>query len=301
MLSNFDNDVVNKKIAITGANGFIGKHLVTLFKKNDWQVICLMRETNYDLAKDVDDKRLVNCKAVIHCAYTKNSTLVTDANKINYLGTLNLLQAAEAANVENFVYLSSMSAHEKATSDYGRSKLQIESLFNLNKHLVIRPGLVLGAGGFFEKIKHFIANHKLIPLIGGGYQPIQTVNVAELCAAIYELIVNKKSGLFIVAEDAGPNLRDVYVEISKYTTGKKIFFYIPAWPIKFIFKILDILHALKMIKIVEAIIKYIPFDDENLRGLEQLRAFSTKNLDNNISFKISDYKKNIANLFSAPN
>jgi NADH dehydrogenase len=61
----------SKRIAVTGATGFVGRHVVQRLESAGHEVVSLSRRTGTDLAApDLTALRdaLVGCGAVVHCA-----------------------------------------------------------------------------------------------------------------------------------------------------------------------------------------------------------------------------------------
>ena len=278
------------KVAITGASGFIGAKLCEYYANRNWQVIPLSRKSNYQLAGEFPVDSIKGCHLIIHCAHDRSSKFESIEDDVNFVGVKRLLQAADQLGIQQIVYLSSMSAHDKAQSRYGVIKHKIENLFKEanyeDRHLVVKPGLVLGDGGLFKDIHKFIISHQMVPLINGGTQPVQTIAVEELLKAIFELAEKKISGQFILAEDPGPHLRDLYQEISRLAQSNNRFIPVPFFAAHL---------AIKISKLVGI---ELPVDEENLLGLSQLKSFSTDPAKAYLSFHIADYKTSLKRLLS---
>jgi nucleoside-diphosphate-sugar epimerase len=166
-----------KLIALTGATGFIGRHLVGELPRHGFRIRVLLRRPAEvppgasgavigDIAKPrnmADALRGVD--AVIHSAgiaHAMTGRPEDDYRAINTEATLGLARAAERAGVRRFVFLSSIRAqcgpsHEGVlteesvaapTDAYGRSKLAAEEgLAALGLDWVaLRPVLVYGPG-----------------------------------------------------------------------------------------------------------------------------------------------------------
>ncbi len=175
-------------VLITGANGFIGSHLVRKFVEEGHRVYGLVRKTS-DLTLisdmqvslkygDVTDynsieKALHDIDVVVH-----NAGLASDwgslqlFRKINLEGTRNIAEAALKNGVNRIVYMSSTAIHgfdhkspqsehhmKNPVFNYGISKLEAENwILNFGEeHNIevasIRPGNVFGPGDhtFMEK------------------------------------------------------------------------------------------------------------------------------------------------------
>jgi nucleoside-diphosphate-sugar epimerase len=186
-------------VALTGATGFIGQHILRELPKRGYSIRVLLRrpvETSLDCASAVigDLARPQNLSAalrgvtaVVHSAgaahgmtgFPEDDHRVLDAE-----ATLNLARAAQRAGVRRFIFLSSIRAQtgpaatEILTEDrppmptdtYGRLKLEAEhGLSNLDIDWVaLRPVLVYGLGmkGNFATLVRLARSPYPLPLRG---------------------------------------------------------------------------------------------------------------------------------------
>ncbi|MBS9719514.1 NAD-dependent epimerase/dehydratase family protein [Tianweitania sp. BSSL-BM11] len=172
------------KVAVTGANGFIGRHAVPYLAHEGHQIVAGLRATAIVPGAWKDDARIrVVCldgqpgqfepllegvDAVIHLAGLSAVPKTPDADQAlqaaNVDLTAALVGAAESAGVRRFLHLSSIRAVVGSTSSsvitddtppapveaYGRSKLESERVvagFAAPDRLAVslRPPLVIGA------------------------------------------------------------------------------------------------------------------------------------------------------------
>jgi UDP-glucose 4-epimerase len=164
-------------VALTGATGFIGNHLLHALTRRGHRIRVLLRSPaalppNCTNAVIGDLNRPINMAAalagvdtVIHSAGlapTMTGSPDEDFRRLNTAATGNLAQAAQHAGVRRFIYLSSLraqadvSAPDVLTEDlpsnptdaYGRSKLAAEQ--ELARHdldwVALRLALVFGPG-----------------------------------------------------------------------------------------------------------------------------------------------------------
>ena len=112
-------------IIITGANGFIGEHLIHYFFENGWRVKALVRKVPveivrdveyivYDLEKTPDESIFDSVDYLVHCAYLKFDQN-KNADKINIDGTKKLVEFCSKKNIKQ-LFLSYISAHTEAIS-----------------------------------------------------------------------------------------------------------------------------------------------------------------------------------------
>jgi nucleoside-diphosphate-sugar epimerase len=266
-------------VAVTGATGFIGRNLCDRFRRLGWDVRALARGTtaypftepgvrifSCDLPDILDAGALEGAEAIVHCAYTTRHEDLAEARRVNDEGTRRVLEASRAAGVGRFVFLSSQSAHENALSYYGRSKLALEKLVSLDRDLVFRPGLVLGKGnaGLFHRMCATMRRASVIPLFGGGSQPLQTVHIDDLCAAIVGAVANGMAGRFTVAEPEPIAMRRFLEMLASRMGRRPLFVPFPLTP------------ALGALRVIEAMRLPFPVSSENLLGLKQMSAVDTR-------------------------
>ncbi len=262
-------------IAITGANGFLGSALVEHFTAKGWHVVALVREpgnsTNplvtyrqYNLAKPLTSHTLDGVNYVVHTAYVKYGRRGSpDAMDINIHGAKNLLATAKRAKVKKAVFISSMSAHQAATSIYGRQKLAVEKLFLAADGVVLRSGLILGHGGIVRDMAAFMKSKHVVPVIGGGKQPLQIIAVYDLARVVEAALAPKIHGLFTVATPTIYTYKSFYQALAKSLNITVVFI-----PVSY--------HAL-MAAFKSAAVLRLPLNlgEDNLRGLQQLRSADT--------------------------
>ena len=164
-------------IALTGATGFIGRHLLRELPKRGYRVRVLLRRPTEvplesasavigDLARPQNmSEALAGVDVVIHSAgiaHAMSGLPEDDYRLLNTEATIRLAQAAQRAGVRRFVFLSSIRAQcgpvsqhvlteemePQPTDAYGRSKLAAEQgLAGLDLDWVaLRPVLVYGPG-----------------------------------------------------------------------------------------------------------------------------------------------------------
>ena len=154
---------MSKLIAVTGATGFAGRHVIAALLAEGYRVQALVR--NPAMARLTDDVVLVQgdlatpdalellvegADAVIHLAGAITANSAPEYFRVNAQGTLALAESAQRAGVRRFVHVSSLSAREPAISDYGASKREgedaVASLMEALNAIILRPPAVYGPG-----------------------------------------------------------------------------------------------------------------------------------------------------------
>jgi nucleoside-diphosphate-sugar epimerase len=147
------------KLAVTGATGFVGSHLLDVAIAEGNEVIALTRReqapregvawVSGDLHNRSALEQLVDgADAVIHVAGVITGQTPATFERGNVEGTLSMLAAATAGGVRRFVQVSSLAAREPKLSLYGASKREAEELVHSSglDWAIVRPPAVYGPG-----------------------------------------------------------------------------------------------------------------------------------------------------------
>jgi len=201
------------RVAITGATGFVGSHLARALLTRGDRVRALARTPSPGLAEAgaeiipgslADDdalRRLVEGAQVVHhVAGAIAAPSEADFMRINADGTARLAEAARAAGVRRFVYVSSIavsgpSARGKPMDEagparpvtpYGRSKQAGEEAVVASgvSFTIVRPPVVYGPRDK-SVLKIFrLARRGYAPLLGDGLQELNLIFAADLARAL---------------------------------------------------------------------------------------------------------------------
>ena len=144
-------------IALTGATGFVGQAVLDEAARRGTEIRALARRDQApntgvewvrgDLADMGALRELVTgAEAVLHVAGVVNAPHASGFEAGNVTGTLNLVEAAAAAGVPRFVFVSSLAAREPHLSHYGKSKARAEKIVSASglDWTVVRPPAVYG-------------------------------------------------------------------------------------------------------------------------------------------------------------
>jgi dihydroflavonol-4-reductase len=163
---------MSRRVAVTGANGFVGRNVVRHFRAAGWEVRAIVRPgrrctmpdgvelvTAPLVAADLT-RAAVGSEVIVHAAGRIRSATVRQFHDVNVEGTRQVVQAATALGTK-LVHISSQAAAGPGTSErprsedgplrpltaYGRSKLASEEVVKasrLRRWTIVRPALVYG-------------------------------------------------------------------------------------------------------------------------------------------------------------
>jgi UDP-glucose 4-epimerase len=174
------------KVLITGASGFVGRHLVKRCLSDGWQVTALARQFSRVVTPELKNHAIVgmerlgdvsgalrgqdvvvHCAARVHVMKDESGEPMAAFRAVNVAGTLDLARQAAEAGVQRFLYLSSVKVHGESSAPgqpykeedplhpqdaYAKSKCEAEiGLRRIATQtgmavVIIRPPLVYGEG-----------------------------------------------------------------------------------------------------------------------------------------------------------
>ncbi len=195
----------NACVALTGASGFIGGHILRQLLADGCRVKALTRqhalpgdggdavtavqgslESPKALAELVED-----AQAVVHCAGLVAARRGNDFHRVNAVGTTNLVRAAVAsASTTRFILISSLAAREPALSAYAASKLEAEEVLSREgaslSWQVLRPPAVYGPGdrATLDLFRQFSRGLALLPASKGRFSMIYGEDLAAAVLAL---------------------------------------------------------------------------------------------------------------------
>ncbi len=185
-------------LAITGGTGFVGSTLVRLAAAAGWQVRALTRRPQPAqdhvewIAGALDEADslatlLEGADAVIHVAGVTNTPTREGFIAGNIDGTAAMIAAAQAAKVQRFIHVSSLSAREPTLSNYGWSKAEAEKRV-LDSSLgwtIVRPPAIYGPGDKDHLDLFKAARCHVMPLPPAG--SLSTIEVSDLAKCLLKL------------------------------------------------------------------------------------------------------------------
>jgi nucleoside-diphosphate-sugar epimerase len=183
-------------IIITGGRGYIGRalvdralgdgHSVALLGARDPVAgTCAIRWRLGDPVPAEAWQKPVD--VVIHLAHAWHTNDGPESEDINVRGAEILLQAARAAGVKRFVFVSSLSARGDARNRYGRVKYRIEGMLLPSDEVSARVGLVYGGTGqsLWATLRR-LAAFPLLPMVARR-RMVQPIHISDTATGLLAL------------------------------------------------------------------------------------------------------------------
>lgn len=197
-----------RRVAVTGATGFIGRHLVRRLVDAGMAVTALSRRDDPDLSTigavvvkgTLEEPRALvslvqDADVVVHAAGAIRARSPKHFAATNAEATARLASlVADAARKPAFLLISSLAARKPEISAYAASKraaeAALESMVGDLRWTVVRPPAVYGPGDRATLPLFRAMKRGFIPVPGDGRGRLSLIHVDDLADAIFELLSN---------------------------------------------------------------------------------------------------------------
>lgn len=192
-------------LLLTGATGQIGTALLRRLTARGEAVRVLVRDPRRLGAErvrvqialgDLTDppsfrNALRGVTTVVHLAASARDQSRGSIEELNGIATWRLVQAAERAGVEHFVFFSALAASVHDRTRFLRSKALAEEAVRTSglRHTILAPSLVFSPGDPHLTLLERLARLPLVPVPGRGralFQPIWAEDVADCALALLD-------------------------------------------------------------------------------------------------------------------
>jgi uncharacterized protein YbjT (DUF2867 family) len=202
-------------ILVTGANGFVGSHLVPALVDAGHSIVALVRDDDAaglvvrrlgadqqtavticlgDVTRpDSLPDAVAGADAVLHlAAIPRDWDGGASLRLVNVEGTRNMLAAARGAGIRRFVHLGAMGVEDDPDLHYASSKAKATVLVRASDldWTVLEPSVLFGPrDGFFNIIAGLVRlSPGIVPITGRGqarFQPLAIADLARITVAVF--------------------------------------------------------------------------------------------------------------------
>lgn len=196
------------RVAVLGATGFIGAHLVTALLAEGHEVVGLgrrldrsrnarpgvdWRQVDLNLALRMDDwiGLISDCDVIVNASGLLQSGGGDHVGRIQREAIEAMIEAAACTGIALFVQISAVGARANAATDFLVSKAQADARLAASglNYVILRPGLVVGTNAYGgTALLRMIAAFPFARLTTRERAPIQTVVMTDLTEAVLRLI-----------------------------------------------------------------------------------------------------------------
>lgn len=201
------------KIFLTGAGGFIGRHLISALQRQGHSVIACVRnpaafnrqyptlhcvQGDFAVMTHAEDWRplLQGVDAVVNGVGIIAASGTQTFDALHTQAPTALFKAAEQAGINRIVQISALGADAEAQSQYHLSKKAADDfLMTLDLDwFVLQPSIVYGDGAQSMALFHALAALPIIGVLDGGQQQLQPVQVDDLCTTVLRCLEPDTTG-----------------------------------------------------------------------------------------------------------
>ena len=207
-------------VALTGANGFLGRALTEHLLARGWQVRALLRRPAPDLAamgavpvpgaleeRESLDRLVEGADAVVHCAGLVKARSRSEFLAVNVAGTARAAEAVAACpRPPRFLLISSLAAREPSVSAYAASKRGAEQALAAHggalEHCTLRPPAIYGPGdrATLPLFRQLARGFLFVPRVPGAR--LSLLHVQDLAAVVERLLAgNAWAGRTLEVDD----------------------------------------------------------------------------------------------------
>jgi len=189
------------RIAITGANGFVGTHLTHRLESEGHELVLISRRARKEVvANDLSDASALRelfhgCKVVAHCAGINREIGAQTYQRVHVEATRNVVEAAKAAGVEKIVLMSFLRARANCGSPYHESKWEAEEIVRNSglDYTIIKAGVIYGLGDhMLDHLSHALHTFPVFGLVGFKEKSVRPLAVEDLVHVMRAAILDRR-------------------------------------------------------------------------------------------------------------
>jgi uncharacterized protein YbjT (DUF2867 family) len=192
-------------IFITGGTGFVGSAIVPALAGHSLRLLVrdptragVLASSDIDIvqgdvtAPDSLGSAIRGCDTVIHLVAIIEETGGATFDQVIHQGTVNVVNAARAADAKRIIDMSALGASDRPGFDYMQAKWRAEEAVKSSglAWTIVRPSVIFGPGdGFINALAGVVRGFPVIPVVGDGqtrFQPVSVKDVADAFAAIVD-------------------------------------------------------------------------------------------------------------------
>lgn len=230
------------KVAITGANGFIGRNLADRLTTEGHKTVRLARTAAPDNGLRTADLSSVEqlagafegCECVAHCAGINRELGTQTFQSVHVEGTRNVIEAAKLAGVKKIVFMSFLRARPDCGSNYHESKWAAEEIIRNSglDYTIIKAGVVYGRGDhMLDHLSHALHTFPFFATVGFEEKTVRPLAVEDLVQVMRSALVDNRLKRQTVAL-LGPEeirLSEAVRRVAEVMGQQPFMFPLPVW------------------------------------------------------------------------
>jgi NADH dehydrogenase len=196
---------ISTNVAITGANGFVGKNVRKFLYKNKVRVLGISRKNfgkystetkaqSKNLLEQQLQKKLKNYDALVHLIGIGVESSGSTFEEINVNLTKNTIKLCKKSGIKKIIYISGLGVSKNNTSNYFTSKYKAEQeIINSGlDYTIFRASYIIGKTDHLTKSLSKQMKKGVIIIPGSGKYQLQPIFVEDVAKIILKSILEKK-------------------------------------------------------------------------------------------------------------
>ncbi|HSD45954.1 MAG TPA: NAD-dependent epimerase/dehydratase family protein [Pyrinomonadaceae bacterium] len=241
------------RVAITGATGFVGRHLAERLSSEGHDVVRVTARLD-----DVEglEEGFGGCRAVAHCARINREIGNQTYARVHVEGTRNVVEAARRAGVEKIVLLSFLRARPDCGSAYHESKWAAEEIVRDSglDYTIIKAGVVYGRGDhMLDHLSHAFHTFPVFGLVGLKDKTVRPLAVEDLVHVMRAAIVDRRLKRQTIAL-LGPEeiyLREAVRRVAEQVGKQPVMFPLPIWFHHFLARVFEFTMKIPLVSVAQ--------------------------------------------------
>ncbi|QLH09752.1 SDR family oxidoreductase [Candidatus Nitrosotenuis sp. DW1] len=193
------------QIAITGANGFVGRNLIKFLNHNKVSIISLTRSKHLSLKyetnvrySDLDQKNLIsklkNCNALVHLIGQGTQSVDATYDDVNIELTKTIVKLCKNAKIRKIVYISGFGVSKSTTFGYFISKFKAEQEIIKSglDYTILRASYIVGNNDPLTKNLNKQIKNDSVTIPGSGSYRLQPISVDDVTKVILASTTSKQ-------------------------------------------------------------------------------------------------------------
>ena len=196
---------ISTNVAVTGANGFVGKNVRKFLYKNKVRVLGISRKNfakysteikaqSKNLLEQQLQKKLKNYDALVHLIGIGVESSGSTFEEINVNLTKNTIKLCKKSGIKKIIYISGLGVSKSNTSSYFASKYKAEQeIINSGlDYTIFRASYIIGKTDHLTKSLSKQMKKGVIIIPGSGKYQLQPIFVEDVARVILKSILEKK-------------------------------------------------------------------------------------------------------------
>ena len=196
---------ISTNVAVTGANGFVGKNVRKFLYKNKVRVLGISRKNfgkystetkaqSKNLLEQRLQKKLKSYDALVHLIGIGVESSGSTFEEINVNLTKNTIKLCKKSGIKKIIYISGLGVSKNNTSNYFTSKYKAEQeIINSGlDYTIFRASYIIGKTDHLTKSLSKQMKKGVIIIPGSGKYQLQPIFVEDVAKIILKSILEKK-------------------------------------------------------------------------------------------------------------